>query len=343
MGGSGVILVAAIARASMLTVSQPPMTQAYDLHGVFLLASSPDRAIRQRIERLFAPFAATTAPQQHAIRLHLRLLAPDGLASWQPAGEIVSASRLLQCALHGDILSAHFPRWGTVTVDLAAETIAGDLLPEALNHYGAFDDILIIVLGPLLRRRGFYSLHAFAASREGLAVLLVGDIGAGKTTTGLSLLEAGWKLISNDSPLLRQEGGKVLACAYPGLLAAHDDTLARFAALQRFQGDPGAPAAKRVFAAHEAFGGAIWQQQARVRLLLFPQIEPGLAASRAEPLAAPEALLALLPNSIERWDRDYISPYLAILRILVRQAPAYRLRLAPDVRALPGLVTQLLP
>lgn len=33
-------------------------------------------------------------------------------------------------------------------------------------------------------------------------MLLVGGIGAGKTTTGLSLLNAGWQLLSNDSPVV---------------------------------------------------------------------------------------------------------------------------------------------
>ena len=53
-------------------------------------------------------------------------------------------------------------------------------------------------------------------------------------------------------------------------------------------------------------------------------------------------MLALLPNSIERWDRDYIAPHLAVLQALVHQAPAYRLLLAPDVFALPGLIAGLM-
>lgn len=326
--------------STMFHALHPP--SSYQLHGLHLLVVSPDQPIRQHLARVLAPLSAAGITGQADIRLELRLLARESLPPWQPAGEIVSESRLLRCALAGDILSAHFPRWGTLTVDLARGLIQGDLLPEALSHYGAFDDMIIIALGPLLRRRGLFSLHAFAASRDGRAALLVGDIGVGKTTTGLSLLEAGWKLVSNDSPLLRQEGEVVLACAYPGLLAAYDDTLARFATLRRFQGGEGAPAAKRVFAAHEAYGDAIWQPQAQASLLLFPQVESGLAASRIEPLSAPEALLAMLPNSIERWDREYVAPHLAVLKSLVRQAPAYRLRLGPDVATLPVLIGQLI-
>ena len=310
----------------------------YDLHGTCMRASSPDRAIGQRLEAVFGPFACPVRPAD--IDLELRLV--RSLAPWQPAGEIVSESRLLICALNGPHLAAHFPRWGTLTVDLAGGVIRGELLPEALDHYGAFDDMVIIALGPLLRRRGFFTVHAFAAAKDGSAALLVGDIGAGKTTTGFSLLSAGWKLVSNDSPLLSQDESGVIVSAYPGLLAAYDDTLARFPVLHPFMGAAGDPPAKRAFPADAAFAD-VWQRQARAQALLFPKITPGLEASRAESLSPRDALLALLPNSIERWDRDYIAPHLAILQALVQQASAYRLFLAPDLSELPDLIGNLLP
>lgn len=315
---------------------KPPRT--YDLHGACLSAHSPDRAIDQRLEAVFGPFACPARPAD--IDLELRLV--RSLAPWQPAGVIVSESRLLICALNGPHLSAHFPRWGTLTVDLAGGVIRGELLPEALDHYGAFDDMVIIALGPLLRRRGFFTVHAFAAAKDGRAALLVGDIGAGKTTTGFSLLSAGWKLVSNDSPLLSQDQSGVIVSAYPGLLAAYDDTLARFPVLHPFMGATGDPPAKRAFPADSAFAN-VWQRQARAQALLFPKITPGPEASRAESLSPRDALLALLPNSIERWDRDYIAPHLAILQALVQQASAYRLFLAPDLSELPDLIGNLLP
>lgn len=311
-------------------------TGFYDLHGVCLRTASPSPAIAARLDAVFGPFACPARPAD--VDLALGLVAE--LAPWQPTGDIVSASRLLTCALDGSQLSAHFPRWGRLDVDLSAGTIRGELLAEALDHYGAFDDMVIIALGPLLRRRGFFALHAFAAALNDRAALLVGDIGAGKTTTGLSLLAAGWKLVSNDSPLLCQDAAGVSACAYPGLLAAYDDTLARFPALVRFMGAAGDSLAKRAFPAHAAFAD-VWQRRARAQVLLFPTVTPGLEASRAEPLSPRDALLALVPNSIERWDKPFIAPHLAMLQALVQQAPAYRLLLAPDVPALPDLIATL--
>ena len=140
--------------------------------------------------------------------------------------------------------------------------------------------------------------------------------------------------------MLSRAADRVLACAYPGLLAAYDDTLARFPSLHRFMGDAG-DRRKRAIPAQDAYGD-VWQTEAAARVLLFPRVTPGLESSRVEPMDAPEALLALVPNSIERWDRDYIAPHLALLQALVRQAPAYRLLLAPDIPALPDLIGSLL-
>jgi hypothetical protein len=309
----------------------------YELHGVILRASSPDHVVRERIDAVFGPFACQPDVPDVDMRFHL----VEALPSWRPTGTIVSDSPLLRCALDGALLSAYFPRWGLVAVNLTSGAIQGELLPAALDHYGAFDDMLIILLGPLLRRRGFFSIHAFAAALRGQAVLLVGDIGAGKTTTGLSLLQAGWSLVSNDSPLLCQLADGVSAYAYPGLLSAYDDTLIRFPSLHRFVGQPDEPPAKRSFGAHQAFPG-VWQHNAQARVLLFPKIVTGLASSRAEPMMPKEALLALIPNSIERWDRAYIPHHLALLQALVQQASTYRLLLAPDVPTLPSLIENLL-
>lgn len=314
------------------------ITPHYNLHNLIVRVDGGDPQVHRRLQAVFAPFECAASPADVVLNLQTAARLPD----WTPTGTVVSQSPLLTCTLDEDRLTACFPRWGAVTVDLAAGTVTGVLLPAMFEHYGAFDDLLIIVLGPLLRRRGFFPLHAFAAARNGQAVLLVGDIGAGKTTTGLSLLDAGWKLVSNDSPLLSVEGSAVAVNAFPGLLAAHDDTLARFPSLQRFLGNRSDPPRKRAFPAHEAFGD-VWEPRAAARLLLFPRITAGLAASRVESLSAVEALLALTPNSIERWDREYIAAHLALLRALVDQTPAYRLLLAPDVPALPALISNLMP
>ena len=98
----------------------------YNLHNLILGVDTADLAVRNRLRAVFAPFRCTTREPD----VLLRLRSVQSLPPWQPAGEIVSESRLLTCALEGDLLTAHFPRWGTVSVDLGAGTIEGDLFPE---------------------------------------------------------------------------------------------------------------------------------------------------------------------------------------------------------------------
>jgi serine kinase of HPr protein (carbohydrate metabolism regulator) len=69
------------------------------------------------------------------------------------------------------------------------------MVTEGVLRNGRFEDVTFTSLAPLLRRHGYYLLHAFAAVKEGHAILLVGPSGSGKTTTGLHLLEAGLAVV----------------------------------------------------------------------------------------------------------------------------------------------------
>jgi hypothetical protein len=246
---------------------------------------------------------------------------------------------LLAYYLDGPEVIAHFPRYGQLCLNLAESTTRGSITAAALSAYGVFEDLLAIGLSPHLRRRGMFLLHAFAARPQepgSRAVLLVGDIGAGKTTTGLALLHAGWQLLSNDSPILARTTTSALeVLAYPGLLSAYPDTLARFPELARINQTPD-KRTKTLFAAEDVYGN-VWAERAAPGALVFPQIgshvEPGL-----ERLAPPEALLLILPHSIEQWDRPVIPAHLALLTQLVQTIPAYRLRLAPGTESLPALL-----
>ncbi len=250
---------------------------------------------------------------------------------------------LLAYYVDADAVVAHFPRYGQLRLDLAAGTTTGEMTTDALATYGVFEDLLAISLSPHLRRRGRYLLHAFAAAPRsgpaaGRAALIIGDIGAGKTTTGLALLHAGWQLISNDSPIIAA-GEQVRVLAYPGLLSAYPDTLARFPELAALAPAPG-QRTKTLFAA-EAVYPDVWVNAAPPGALLFPRIEPR-AEHALERLAPPDALRQILPHAIEQWDRAAIPTHLALLNQLVQSTPAYRLRLAPHTDDLPAVIAAAL-
>jgi hypothetical protein len=170
-------------------------------------------------------------------------------------------------------------------------------------------------------------------------------MGSGKTTTGLSLLNAGWKLLSNDSPLLTLREDQVHVLSYPGRLSAFDNSLARFENLKKFipaeVDRPGEQTdqPKRIFGAEEVYADP-WAESAVAGGIFFPQVVAGLSASELVKVPPAQAILQLIPQAIEGWDKTAIAQNLALLRRLVEQVPCYQLRLSPQVEALPDLLAQ---
>jgi hypothetical protein len=290
-------------------------------------------------ERWAATFAACPAAGEAPADLTLSLELAEAVPAAPTTPPDFQQGDLLAYYLDpasGEVI-AHFPRYGQLRLDLPTGNTEGVLTGAGLATYGVFEDLLAISLSPHLRRRGQFLLHAFAAcpGPDAPAVLIVGDIGAGKTTTGLSLLHAGWKLLSNDSPILQASEAGVQVRSYPGLLSAYPDTLERFAELRALNTAPGTR--QKVLFAAESVYAAAWCESAPAGALIFPEIE-ARTEHALERLAPPDALRLILPHAIEQWDKPMIAGHLALLNRLVQTTPAYRLRLAPNTDTLPALL-----
>lgn len=309
----------------------------WSFHGLTVEGHTSDAELRERWQRSFASRPASEAGPD--LRCTFELVSdvpapPDGEPRFRQ-GDVIAyypdAERVI----------AHLPRYGQLQLDLAHGHTEGCLVRAALARYGVLEDVLAIALSPHLRRRGLFLIHAFAAAtshqRERRAVLIVGPVGAGKTTTGLALLAAGWKLLANDAPILRAPGDVL---AYPGLLAGYPDTFARFPATAHLA-RPGAAAGEKITLAAEALWPEVWIERAPCAAIVFPQVEPR-AGHAVEPLRPPEALRRLLPHAVEQWDKAMMPAHLQLLSQLVQAAPAFRLRLGPEVSALPDLFASLL-
>ncbi|MFJ4872141.1 hypothetical protein [Streptomyces sp. NPDC088757] len=76
-----------------------------------------------------------------------------------------------------------------------------------------------VVRGMLLVE-GWQILHASAVTRpDGATLLVLGDKGAGKTTTAFLLARAGWRLLANDRVFVRPEDGHVRVLPWPSAAA----------------------------------------------------------------------------------------------------------------------------
>ncbi|MFW6096670.1 MAG: hypothetical protein ACOC9Z_01270 [Chloroflexota bacterium] len=306
----------------------------WNLHGIKVAGKTNDANLRRRWQAAFASLPPGEDESQLTVTLNLVNALPHA-----PQGEPqYRQGDLLHYYVSDGEVIAHFPRYGRLQIDVRAAHSEGRLARASLERYGVLEDLIAIALSPHLRRRGKFLIHAFAAAQAGRALLLVGDVGAGKTTTGMALLQAGWRLLSNDSPIV-DESGDILS--YPGLLAAYPDTMQRFPATRALVTGETAPAAQKITVAAEALWPNVWTSRASPTAICFPQIG-GEDDHRLQPLAAPESLRRLLPHAIEQWDKEMIPSHLAVLRRLAEATQGYTLRLGPDISTLPTLLQQLL-
>ena len=80
----------------------------------------------------------------------------------------------------------------------------GDLLEVNTPFETAADFLVRAALGFVAVARGFCAFHGSAAGKNGKAVLIVGNKGAGKSTTVTGLLQRGWGLLCDDLVAVRQ-------------------------------------------------------------------------------------------------------------------------------------------
>jgi hypothetical protein len=205
---------------------------------------------------------------------------------------------------------------------------------------GRFIDVILVSLAPLLRKHGYFLVHAAAVALNEQAILFVGPSGSGKTTTCLALIHAGWQLLSNDIVLLRRDGAKIHALPVPDQISLRPKTRQLLPHLQHIDRN----AENRILqsgtiATRHAVGDR-WGVATPVAALCFPHVTDK-TTSQLSPQSRSIALAWLLEESVDSWDNATLPAHTALLADLTAQAPSYRLHLAPDVAALPLLLAPL--
>jgi hypothetical protein len=191
--------------------------------------------------------------------------------------------------------------------------------------------MLTLACALLLGRMGRALAHAAAVvAPDGRAWLLTGDTHAGKSTTCINLVEAGWGFVSDDHVVLARTGdGAVRVEGWPRVFHLDEGW------------EEGAPRRRRRDVDPHARWPGRWRRSAPVAGLLFPRVEAGLSTALS-PLPAAEALAALLRQS--PWllaDRACAGEVLGLLRAAC-SSPAFSLRLGLDTYRDTGRLLEVL-
>jgi hypothetical protein len=222
----------------------------------------------------------------------------------------------------------HYLDGALVTVPLGTPTgpvqIEGAVTELALRN-GRLEDVTFTSLAPLLRRYGYYLLHAFAVVKEDHCILLVGPSGSGKTTTGLHLLEQGWQLLANDVVLLERREDGIYALPTPGAVSIRPGTLTLLPGLATKLEIIDLPLVRPITISNQQLTGGRWGEAARVTAVYFPQLSH--TPEPISPLPAAFQLAQLMAESIDRWDEAALSGHMHLLESLSRQAQGYQLTL----------------
>lgn len=304
---------------------------------VALTADGP--AISEGWDILFNTWPDTGADRRTTVALHLRQathLPP------LPAGPPIFVDEQ-------GIVNVYVPRPGRfvlhfldgalVTVDPDAGRGEGVVTGAAL-HRERLEDVTYTSLAPLLRQHEHFLLHAFAATWQDAALLLVGPSGSGKTTAGLSLVLAGWGLLANDVVLLHRQDERIHAYPTPGALSVRPGTLELLPRLRGYKGRHNPRLNSYTYTTPD-LGVKSWAAPAPVRALCFPSVTTASHSVLRRERAA-ITFAHLLEESVDHWHAAALASHLSLLEQLSEQAPGYRVALGADVPHLPLLLAQVL-
>jgi hypothetical protein len=327
----------------MAATAAPPDAVAaracYAAHGIRLELSVDDARLAAGVRDVLEHFGLGRVPptaEPPTTRLHF--------TSWQHAEPVPADATEVGWQDGIRARAAAGAIWLTadhhcVRLDPAAGLAEGVLprTPSALRK-----DLIIYAVLLLLRRRGYYGLHASGVVADGAGCLLVAPSGSGKSTSTYGLVRQGWHYLGDDALLLHAAGDEVEAlalrrdiCLDPALQGSFPELRTR-GRTGRFAGR-----GKRRLAMRELYPERLLDRCVP-RLLVFPELA-AVAESRLVPLGVADVLPRLVAQSaVFGLDPEAAPGHLAVLARLARQTRAYRLLAGWDLKADPERVAPLL-
>lgn len=320
----------------------------YLIHGVRLMVMADDDSLRAAAHDVLRPFSTladhiaaneTTAPRCD-IRMRLSRSScpgaiPEGTRVWIEQPPVVC-----RASESGDAYVELDGRY-VAYLDAARGDLDGwfpsDLTTDTwmLGHA-----VLLPLLLEALRRRGWHSLHAAAVAHSGRVAVFPAGSGSGKTTLTLALVRAGFRLLSDDTPLLRCVDGRVRVYAFPEPVNVMARTCEFFPELRSAFETGVVRRAKSPVDCAAIYGDCI-QEQGTPGAIIFPRIGES-ARTVVQPLEPSAAVLRLLSAVLPSTSPEGTAAQFALLSDLARDTPCFQMQVGRDFDDMPNIIVDLL-
>ena len=330
-----------------LQADQAACEAIYELDGCRLRIQTSDAQTLCQLDKLVAGWQFAHAPAAPPLRTDYAIKIKRGLPVPALPQLRAFAVRYGLCRTEGERFYFSIGESLLIVHTLAART-SEIWLSEAAsaNHGTTLLHLFCYAIQAALRRCGFYEFHAagLALPPRDAGALIVGHSGSGKSTISLRLALSGWRYLSDDTLLLKQSDGDVVAQGFRRAFLVADSALAACRS-ERLQGalrgavapEPG----KWLLEPERAFP-AQFVASCLPRALFFPTLsyQARSQVNELSPHAALTRLIEMCPWACA--DTPVARGYIETLARLAKQAASYTLQAGLDLLHEPELAAEII-
>ncbi len=320
------------------------MSATFDLAGVAIAVRCEEPIVAELVGSRLRSLETECVGTPHVV---VEIRRPNGQSDWplEPTGRgrpIYDApGGQIQYFEDADQLFVDFEHSArllcTLREGLIQIAVTGSELNDAVL---AAHPLLTVALVETMKRFDRFPLHAAALALGGKGVLVPGASGAGKSTTSVTLVRAGFDFLADDTVFLTRPTDHLWVEGFPDEVDVTENTVGRIPELSHLSGAPLLPGRdKYSFRVEEVFG-ITPLVGCRPAFLIAPQVvdQPG---SELEPLSASQAFMALVPNVLMT-DPVASQAHLDMLAGLVEAVPCLRFRVGSDLDDAAACVAELI-
>lgn len=193
----------------------------------------------------------------------------------------------------------------------------------------------------ILKKLGFYNLHASTVCLKDKGIFFSATTGSGKSTLAICLVRSGFGFLSDDITFAYRNSSNIELLAFPQPTQMWDDALQRFPELHQIQPQRArCQGHKKQFRVEEIYPGSI-RNKARAKVVIFPKIV-NQEKSHLQEVSKTKALIELIPQSLMVAQRSIVKDHLDILSDLIDQCDCYKLFFGSDLDHIPELISGVL-